>query len=83
MVLCLLKMFSHPREIEILLADVESDQRITNHKMNMPDAEGRSSKLALWTDMQQDLWGAVTGDSRLAESPRGYCVMMFTIGTAK
>ena len=59
-----------PQEIAILLTHAEVDKRIEERKSNLPDAEGRSSKLALWMDVRDDVWGAVTSSRRIVDSVR-------------
>src|SRR4051812_32994051 len=59
-----LDVFS-PREIEILLSHVTKDGKVTKHTGNMPDAAGRSSKLALWMDAEEDIFGAVSRSPRI------------------
>lgn len=58
------------REIEILLTHVTRDGRVTKHTGDMPDAEGRSSKLALWMDIRDDVFGAVSTSPRIVEPVR-------------
>ena len=59
-----------PREIEILLSQVSQDGRVTKHQFDMPDAAGRSSKLALWSDVSDDVFGAVTTSPRIVNRAR-------------
>jgi ectoine hydroxylase-related dioxygenase (phytanoyl-CoA dioxygenase family) len=59
-----------PREIEILLANVGKDGRVTKHSFDMPDAAGRSSKLALWGDIRDDVFGAVSSSPRVVDNVR-------------
>ncbi len=59
-----------PQETEILMEHSGGDDRINNHKFDMPDVEGRSSKLALWTNVQDDVWGAVTCNPRIVVGAR-------------
>lgn len=57
-----------PEEIDILMAHVATDQRVNVGQRDMPDVEGRSSKLALWMDVREDVWGAVTSSPRIVNS---------------
>ena len=59
-----------PQEIEILLANVTNEGRVTKHQFNMPDAAGLSSKLALWSDVSNDVFGAVTTSPRIVNNVR-------------
>lgn len=58
------------REIEILLTHVTQDGRVTKHQGDMPDAAGRSSKLSLWADISDDVFGAVTTSPRIVNRVR-------------
>jgi hypothetical protein len=55
--------------IDILIKKVEAGERVTK-QMNMPDAEGRSSKLSLWMDLTNDVFGSISGHPRLVNSVR-------------
>ncbi|MDB6169173.1 MAG: Phytanoyl-CoA dioxygenase [Verrucomicrobia bacterium] len=59
-----------PQEIGILLSQVTKEGRVTKHQGNMPDANGRSSKLALWSDVGDDVFGAVTTSPRIVNNVR-------------
>jgi ectoine hydroxylase-related dioxygenase (phytanoyl-CoA dioxygenase family) len=59
-----------PREIEILLENVTKEGRATKHQFNMPDSAGRSSKLALWGDISDDVFGAVSSSPRVVNNVR-------------
>lgn len=59
-----------PKEIEILLSNVTKDGRATKHQFNMADSAGRSSKLALWSDVSDDVFGAVTTSPRIVNNVR-------------
>ena len=58
------------QEIEILLSNVTKEGKVTKHTGNMPDAAGRSSKLALWMDVSDDIFGAVTTSPRIVNNVR-------------
>src|SRR3954468_6493980 len=63
-------MFS-PREAEILLAHAHAGGgRAREHLRDMPDAAGRSSKLALWMELGDAVFGAVTASRRIVDSAR-------------
>jgi ectoine hydroxylase-related dioxygenase (phytanoyl-CoA dioxygenase family) len=66
----LVKNAFSPEEIKILVGAVEAGQRVKKHTSNMPDVEGRSSKLALWTDNGEDVFGAVTSSPRIVNACR-------------
>ena len=55
-----------PDEIEILSAAAGQGKQV----MNMPDANGRSSKLALWTDISPDVFGLVSTSPRMVGGAR-------------
>jgi len=59
-----------PREIEILLAHVTKDGRATKHQWAALDADGRSSKLSLWADISDDVFGAVSSSPRIVNNAR-------------
>ena len=62
-------VFTHD-EIKILVDNVEAGQRVKRHAGNMPDTEGRSSKLSLWMDAGDDVFGAVTTSPRIVNACR-------------
>lgn len=59
-----------PQEIEILLANVTKDGRATQHLSALKDASGRASKLSLWSDVGDDVFGAVTTSPRVVNAVR-------------
>jgi ectoine hydroxylase len=59
-----------PQEVEILIDNVAVANRVNKHAMNMPDANGRASKLALWNDVSDDVFGAVTCSPRVVNAAR-------------
>ena len=59
-----------PDEIAILLSHVTKDGRVAQHQGNMPDANGRSSKLSLWMDVGNDVFGAVSTSPRVVNCVR-------------
>ncbi|RFC47127.1 MAG: Ectoine hydroxylase-related dioxygenase [Verrucomicrobia bacterium] len=58
------------REIEILLSHVTSDGKVKKYTGDMPDSAGRSSKLALWMDAGNDVFGAVSTSPRIVNNVR-------------
>jgi hypothetical protein len=62
-------MFS-PREVEILLANVTKDGRVTKHQWATTDTDGRTSKLSLWADIGDDVFGAVSSSPRIVNNVR-------------
>jgi hypothetical protein len=59
-----------PQEIEILLANVTKEGRATKHRFDLKDANGLASKLSLWSDVSDDVFGAVTTSPRVVNSVR-------------
>lgn len=56
-------------EIQILL-DTLAAERVAKHTFNMPDTAGRNSRLALWGDVGDDVFGAVSASPRIVDSVR-------------
>ncbi len=50
---------------EILLANVTKDGKATQHQFALKDASGLASKLSLWSDVGDDVFGAVTTSPRV------------------
>ena len=59
-----------PDEIAILIEQVEAGNRVKQHQSDMPDVAGRSSKLSLWTDASNDVFGAVSTSPRVVNIAR-------------
>jgi hypothetical protein len=57
-------------EVEVMVATVETSQRIAATTNNMPDAEGRSSKISLWMNISDDILGLVSRHPRIVNSVR-------------
>jgi len=57
-------------EIRVVLDAVEKGDRPRNNARNMPDAEGRSSKLSLWTELGNDVFGAISASPRIVQRAR-------------
>ena len=58
-----------PAEIEVLLAHV-GDARVTGHQWSAKDSAGLESKLSLWTDAGEDVFGAVSTSARVVSAVR-------------
>ena len=59
-----------PDEVAVLLEAVEEGSRFSGHESVVEDASGRKSKLALWTDLEKDVFGAVSASPRLVDGAR-------------
>ena len=59
-----------PQEIEILLANVTKEGRVTKHLGAALDAAGRASKLSLWMETGDDVFGAVSASPRVVNAVR-------------
>lgn len=59
-----------PREVEALIGSIGREARVAKHLANMPDTEGRSSKLSIWGDLGNDIFGAVSASGRLVNAAR-------------
>jgi hypothetical protein len=57
------------KELDILMKNTGSE-RVQQGKHGMKDADGRESKLALWTSAGNDVWRAVTRDPRMVNGAR-------------
>lgn len=57
------------QEISILLDHVD-DPRVKDHSWSSKDAAGKESKLALWTDADDDAFGAVSTSPRVVTAAR-------------
>jgi ectoine hydroxylase-related dioxygenase (phytanoyl-CoA dioxygenase family) len=58
------------QEVAVLIAHLDTVERVTRNTGNMPDAAGRSSKIALWTDLANDVFGAVSASPRMVTCAR-------------
>jgi ectoine hydroxylase-related dioxygenase (phytanoyl-CoA dioxygenase family) len=58
------------REVEILLSQVGVNARVQAQTRDMPDADGKSSKLALWTDLGDDVFALVSRSQRVVNGAR-------------
>lgn len=57
-------MFS-AAEVDILIANIGSQGRVGKHEFALPDATGRASKLSLWGEIGEDVFGAVSASPRV------------------
>lgn len=57
-------------EVDVLLEGVEQSLAATRKVADMPDAAGRSSKISLWMDTRDDVFGLVTRHPRLLNGVR-------------
>src|SRR5688572_24367349 len=59
---CLVEGMFSPEEVAALIASIDGCGRAVG---DMPDANGRSSKISLWMDIADDAFGAVTRSARV------------------
>ncbi|MBA3685254.1 MAG: phytanoyl-CoA dioxygenase family protein [Planctomycetes bacterium] len=59
-----------PNEAGILLDHAARSSRIRERVMSMPDGDGRQSKLTLWTERVDDVFGAVSRSPRVVDGAR-------------
>lgn len=59
-----------PAEVAILLSQVTKDGRVAKNQWSAVDAAGRASKLALWAEISDDAFGAVSSSPRIVNSIR-------------
>jgi ectoine hydroxylase-related dioxygenase (phytanoyl-CoA dioxygenase family) len=57
-------------EIAAMIDAVESGRRVADTTMSTQDAAGRPSKLAIWFDLGDDIWSAVSTNPRLVNPLR-------------
>jgi ectoine hydroxylase len=57
-------------EVSAILAGIGTDGRVAKHQADLPDSEGRSSKLSIWSDIGDDIFGAVSAGARLVSIAR-------------
>jgi ectoine hydroxylase-related dioxygenase (phytanoyl-CoA dioxygenase family) len=57
-------------EVEVLLAAVDEASRIAQHTFELKDTGGRASRLSLWMDVGDDVFGAVTASPRIVNAAR-------------
>jgi hypothetical protein len=59
-----------PEEVAILLAAVDEATRVREHAFDLKDTEGRASRLSLWSDIGEDVFGAVSASPRIVNAVR-------------
>ncbi len=59
-----------PDEVGAMLEAVETGQRVAQTTINPKDSQGRMSKLAIWFDLGDDIWSAVSTSPRLVNAIR-------------
>jgi ectoine hydroxylase-related dioxygenase (phytanoyl-CoA dioxygenase family) len=52
-------------EVDILIANIGNQKRVGKHEFALADATGRASKLSLWGDIGDDVFGAVSASPRV------------------
>ncbi len=57
-------------EVDTLLGQITKSDKVKKLTGNMPDTEGRSSKLALWKDTGDDIFGLVSRCQRMVNTVR-------------
>ncbi len=62
------QLFS-PEEVQVMLDHVVSP-RVAGTTWDAPDSNGQSARLALWSDLADDVWGAVSTNPRLVNTIR-------------
>lgn len=55
-------------EVDVLVRNIDSGGRVVANVNNMPDSAGRSSKLALWSELGNDVFAAVSASPRIVPS---------------
>lgn len=59
-----------PHEVEIVLAAIETGQRVADHTHGRPDATGRIAGISMWADLGDDIWSAVATYPRMVNAVR-------------
>lgn len=65
----LVENFFSADEVDALLRHVKDD-RIAGSTHSMPDTSGRDSKLSIWSELSQDIFGRVSASPRVVDSAR-------------
>ena len=60
----------HRNEVDALLADVEGGDRVAAATREKGDASGRVAKLAIWHELGEDIWAAVSTNPRIVNAVR-------------
>lgn len=63
------EMFSG-KEVDILHRAIPDASRVQERAHAMPDADGNASRLALWTDIGEDVFGVISTSPRIVNSMR-------------
>jgi ectoine hydroxylase-related dioxygenase (phytanoyl-CoA dioxygenase family) len=58
------------REVAAMIAEVERGQRVGSTTHNRTDAEGRTTRLAIWHDLGDDIWAAASTHPSLVNGVR-------------
>lgn len=59
-----------PAEISAMLQDVEGGERVAAHTRGNEDQSGRKAKLAIWHELGDDIWAAVSTNPRVVNGVR-------------
>lgn len=59
-----------PTEVKAMLDDVEGGERVASHTRGNEDATGRKAKLAIWHELGDDIWAAVSTNPRMVNAVR-------------
>ncbi|HTL27774.1 MAG TPA: phytanoyl-CoA dioxygenase family protein [Tepidisphaeraceae bacterium] len=59
-----------PQEVKAMIAEVEGGSRVAANTNEPSDASGRKSKLAIWFDIGDDIWGAASTCPRIVNNVR-------------
>ncbi|GIL14808.1 MAG: L-proline 4-hydroxylase [Chloroflexota bacterium] len=57
-------------EVDVLLDAVEHGSRVAETQRALSDTQGRAAKLAIWFDIGNDVWSALTTSPRLVNNAR-------------
>src|SRR5688500_6335367 len=57
-------------EVAVLLAAVDEATRGSSHSFELKDTDGRASRLSLWSDIGDDVFGTVTASPRIVNAAR-------------
>ena len=59
-----------PPEVAAMIAEVEGGNRVASSVAGTSDAAGKKSKLAIWFDIGDDIWGAASTCPRIVNNVR-------------
>ena len=62
--------FFSNQEVDVMLRQITESAKVQDKTINMPDAEGKSSKLSLWADAGDDVFGLVSRCQRMVNGAR-------------